>query len=110
MCNVSASFVKNEEGEIKACGNDTEVGMLNYFRDTVKWDPEAKQERIKADRNNELVVFETPFNSERKRMQTAWLKPDDKSVRLFVKGAPDKMMPQCAEFLGKNGEWQKLTD
>ena len=58
-------------------------------------------------RNKDHIVKIFPFSSEKKKMATIY--QDDKgAIYVFVKGAPDFLIPYCNKFVDKNGRQAKL--
>ena len=54
----------------------------------------------------QLKIF--PFSSEKKKMATTYM--DDKGIKyVFVKGAPDFLLPYCTKYVNKNGSVSKIT-
>lgn len=50
-------------------------------------------------------IGEIPFTSERKRHATIHLDPDDpRALLVFVKGAPEILLPKCRHLMTENGE------
>lgn len=76
------------------------MGILNYLlASKVGGIPEAIERR----KDENFVEFKIPFNSSRKRQITA-VKFDDDIVRVYVMGAPDRLLPKCvAEVAGTGG-------
>lgn len=59
-------------------------------------------------RNRDKIKKIFPFSSEKKKMATVF--EDDKGkLYLFVKGAPDFMLPACSHFINKEGASTKIN-
>ena len=59
-------------------------------------------------RNRDRIKKIFPFSSERKKMATCY--EDEKGkLYLFVKGAPDFMMPSCNQYINKDGGLSKIN-
>jgi Ca2+-transporting ATPase len=54
------------------------------------------------------VIFEIPFDSERKAMSVIVRKPDDSRI-MYTKGAPEVILEKCTQEL-RNGQVEKLTE
>lgn len=59
-------------------------------------------------RNRDQQLKVLPFSSEKKKMATVY--QDDKGTKyVFVKGAPDFLLPYCTKYVNKNGSVSKIT-
>ena len=59
-------------------------------------------------RNDDHYLKVFPYNSENKKMATVY--QDDKGrLLVFLKGAPELILPFCTKFINKNEVKQKLT-
>ena len=95
--NINASptlTVKGNNVINKQIGNKTDCGLLEM---AFRMGYDYKQFR---NRDQQLKVF--PFSSSKKKMATVY--QDDKGViYVFVKGAPDFLLPYCTKYVDKNG-------
>lgn len=63
---------------------------------------------FKKFRNREQQTKIFPFSSEKKKMATAYV--DDRGTQyVFVKGAPDFLLPYCTKYVNKAGSVSKIT-
>lgn len=90
VCYNGSAFIETlENGEKKAKGNVTEVGIINYLTAS-KFDTE---EMIDARINTLNPLFTIPFSSARKRSSQVIAHPTIAGgVRVYVKGAPDMVL------------------
>ena len=59
-------------------------------------------------RNRDQMAKIFPFSSEKKKMATVY--NDDKGTQyVFVKGAPDFLLPYCTKYINKSGSVSKIT-
>ncbi|HEU20390.1 MAG TPA: cation-transporting P-type ATPase [Deltaproteobacteria bacterium] len=93
VCNDSD--ISEEDGQWKVTGEPTE-GALRTLARKAGFDG-ADYERL-------AVV---PFESENKFMATLNRVPDN-GIRIFVKGAPDRLLDRCDAQQGENGEKEPL--
>ena len=85
---------------IDQIGNKTECALLEM---AFRMGYDYKKFR---NRDQQLKVF--PFSSEKKKMATTYM--DDKGLKyVFVKGAPDFLLPYCTKYVNKNGSVSKIT-
>ena len=81
-------------------GNKTDCALLEM---SFKMGHNYKKIRNK---NQQLKVF--PFNSEKKKMTTIY--EGDKGIKyLFIKGAPDFLLPHCTKYINKNGSVSTIS-
>lgn len=98
--NMTASTFM-EDGKVKAKGNMTEVALLQYLIDAgIKYDL----------KDNETPILRLPFSSEYKFMVTVWEKADGKSLRLFVKGAPERIFSKCSHYFANGGIYKSINN
>ncbi|OAA43373.1 ATPase, P-type, transmembrane domain protein [Beauveria brongniartii RCEF 3172] len=79
-------------------GNATDAAVLKFAASTLQ----SEQEPAKMPR-----VFQIPFNSKNKYMLTVHSNVDEKEskhYRVFVKGAPDVLLPACTSY------WSRKAD
>jgi Ca2+-transporting ATPase len=60
-------------------------------------------------RNREKVQKIFPFSSSKKKMATVY-QDDHGSKFVFVKGAPDFLIPYCTKFINAEGTQSKMTN
>lgn len=115
LWNSSARFELNdnldpsEKGEVYMTkGNVTEQGLLKFFRGAITGE---KCVEIKNSLNEDNVLCEIPFTSDRKKASIVVRQPEmegtDHEVRVYCKGAPDMLLPFtdyviCADGLTRN--------
>ena len=81
-------------------GNKTECALLEM---AFRMGYDFKKFR---NRDNQIKVF--PFSSEKKKMATCYA--DEKGTNyVFVKGAPDFLLPYCTKFINKSGSISKIN-
>jgi Ca2+ transporting ATPase len=104
LCNNSNAnpIITHQKGSIaiEQIGNKTECALLEMaYR--MGYD-------YKKFRNKDHIVKVFPFSSEKKKMAAVY--QDDKgSIYVFVKGAPDFLIPYCSKFVDRNGRQAKVT-
>lgn len=105
ICNNSSAnpkFVqeRNQPLRIEQIGNKTECALLEVaYRMGYDYEKFRNRDRLKK-------TF--PFSSERKKMATVY--EDEKGkLYLFVKGAPDFMLPSCSHYVNKDGGVSKIN-
>ena len=81
------------EGDAGMTGDPTEVALFEAAR-------EAGYMRIELEREWPRIA-ELPFDSERKAMST--LHRHEDAVEVFVKGAPESLLPRCEQTLNMSG-------
>ena len=105
VCNNSSANPKfiQERGQalkIDQIGNKTECALLEVaYRMGYDYEKFRNRDRIKK-------IF--PFSSEKKKMATCY--EDDKGkLYVFVKGAPDFMIPACTQYVKEDGGIAKIN-
>ena len=105
VCNNSSAnpkFIQDRGQPLKIdqIGNKTECALLEVaYRMGYDYEKFRNRDRIKK-------IF--PFSSERKKMATVY--EDDKSkLYVFVKGAPDFMLPSCSHYVKEDGGLAKIN-
>jgi calcium-translocating P-type ATPase len=96
----------NQTTEEVGSGNVTELGLLNYLRDSgvaVKDTIATRTEMSTAG-----VEMQIPLNSERKRSTIVLPKGD--GFRIYCKGAPEVVIEYCTEMVYAGGDRRELTD
>lgn len=88
-------LLDQKSGLIKRMGNATECALL-AMAETMGY----KYEKI---RNPTKELLSIPFNSKRKRMTTVYKTSDSTQHIMYVKGAPDIMLPFCTKMISKGG-------
>ena len=100
--NANPKFIqdRNQPLRIEQIGNKTECALLEVaYRMGYDYEKFRNRDRIKK-------IF--PFSSERKKMATVY-EDERGKMYLFVKGAPDFMMPACSHFINEDGGVSKIT-
>lgn len=105
ICNNSNANPKfnSDKGQlrIEQNGNKTECALLE-----VAYRMGFDYEKF---RNRDKIKKTFPFSSERKKMATVY--EDDKGkLYLFVKGAPDFMLPACSSFVNRDAGISKINE
>ena len=96
-CN-SASVVPDKHGRSwQVIGDPTEGALV----------VSAMKAGIDLDGTPRRVVFEIPFDSERKAMSVIIQRPDQASRMMYTKGAPEVILAHCAREL-RNGQVEEL--
>jgi magnesium-transporting ATPase (P-type) len=86
-------------------GNPTEVGLIKFLQDAEI--PVHDIVRQKLGRIEAVV----PFSTIRKRSVTAVRHPlKDDTVRIYVKGAPEFIVPKCSRTFEVDGRVVPMTD
>jgi len=98
LCNNA--ILENENGTWRIMGDPTEGSLIVAAA-------KAGLERAELEKMYPRV-WEGPFTSERKRMTTVHLTPEEEQIA-FVKGAPEIILERCTHVL-ENGKEKKLTD
>ena len=105
ICNNSSANPKfvSEKGcalKVDQIGNKTECALIE-----VSYNMGYDYEKF---RNRDRIKKIFPFSSEKKKMATVY--EDEKGkMYLFVKGAPDFMIPSCTHFVNKDGGLSKIN-
>lgn len=86
ICNSTAEIIKKKDGYIRQ-GNGTECALIESALKT------DKKLDYKAYRLKYAVVDRKPFSSQAKMMETVII--NDGIARKLIKGAPEKVLPQC---------------
>ena len=96
--NNSAYIEMTENSFYVPVGNGTEVSLLKWLQDADV--PVHDKIREKQGR----VLFSRPFDSKLQRSVIAVQHPqDDNIVRVYVKGAPEIIIPKCRTHFGEDG-------
>lgn len=82
-------------------GNKTDCALLEM---AFRMGYDYKKYRNK---DQQLKVF--PFSSEKKKMATVYLDNEKNTQYVFVKGAPDFLLPYCTKYVRNNGTVGKVT-
>jgi magnesium-transporting ATPase (P-type) len=94
-------------------GNPTDCAMLaltyelGYDYNSIRADPDFQEgdKSLKIGRNQAQVV---PFQSEIKCM--FWAVPHGDGIRVYVKGAGEKVLAACTHYLAQDGKEEKVLD
>ncbi|BFU25721.1 calcium-translocating P-type ATPase, PMCA-type, putative [Entamoeba histolytica HM-1:IMSS-B] len=103
-CNKSiSSAVYMEDGILKTIGNKTECALLGYcLKQNI--DYEARYTKLSS-----IIYQQFAFSSARKRMSTI-IYNEDKSLHMFLKGAPEVILSKCSKYMKKDGTTVILTE
>ncbi|ELP94658.1 cation-transporting ATPase, putative [Entamoeba invadens IP1] len=98
-----STAVYEEDGIMKTIGNKTECALLGFVL-------RQHTEYIKRAENLAPKIYQQfAFSSARKRMSTLVFN-EDKSVHMFLKGAPEAVLAKCSKYMKKDGSISDLTD
>jgi Ca2+ transporting ATPase len=87
-------FAKNHNGDVEIKGSsDTEVALLKFYL-------EMKLNHNEFKRNPAINVL--PFNSDIKYMASLYKDHKSDGYKIFVKGAPDKILTRCSHGIDSN--------
>lgn len=102
--NSSATITvdENDSRKMKRLGNATECALLS-MADEMGYD-------YKNHRNAKKEKLMIPFDSKRKKMTTVYSTNNPAEFMVYVKGAPDIVLPYCESIIGENGEVHPLGD
>ena len=101
--NANPRFIaeRGQPFRIEQNGNKTECALLEV---AYNWGYDYEKFR-----NRDRVKKVFPFSSEKKKMATVY--EDEKGkMYLFVKGAPDFMIPACSHFINQDGGVSKINE
>lgn len=122
-----------QKGDIKeeVTGNKTEGALLILVNDVLGWKTDPQKKTVKQisvhqeDGSDSIVeqeisgynyvreieyeeaglkVRQWPFNSTKKRMSTLVKTRKDQSLRIFTKGASEKILEICTHYINEHGE------
>lgn len=104
ICANSQAYVilDSKTKQERKIGNATECALLAM----------AEQRGFKYSdyRLPEKEVFVIPFNSTRKRMTSVYRTNDQGKYIVYVKGAPDQLLPCCSDIILEGGHARKITE
>eukprot|EP00826_Nyctotherus_ovalis_P045829 TRINITY_DN5107_c0_g1_i3.p1 TRINITY_DN5107_c0_g1~~TRINITY_DN5107_c0_g1_i3.p1 ORF type:complete len:701 (-),score=233.66 TRINITY_DN5107_c0_g1_i3:128-2230(-) len=101
--NSSATItIDDNTGREKRLGNATECALLS-MSDEMGYN----YKNVRNLRKERLMV---PFDSKRKRMTTVYSTDSDSEFIVYVKGAPDIMLPYCSSIIDENGRVSPLQE
>eukprot|EP00878_Enallax_costatus_P000995 GHUV01001127.1.p1 GENE.GHUV01001127.1~~GHUV01001127.1.p1 ORF type:complete len:1156 (+),score=304.08 GHUV01001127.1:371-3838(+) len=101
--NSKAFLIEHADLPIEFVGNRTECALLIL---TKKWGVDYKQVREDyADRTVEVYAF-----SSAKKMASVLVKHDDKTLRLYNKGAAEWVLKRCVSYVNEYGEVVPMTE
>lgn len=83
-------------------GNATECALLSMAE---SMGYKYQDYRIKS---NEILVI--PFNSKRKRMTSVFKTNNSEKLIVYVKGAPDLLLPSCSSIISEGGKIVPLSE
>lgn len=89
--NCESRIEVNDESKYEPTGNGTECGMLKMLQDC-----DFDLNKHFLEKEGRVLTF-IPHNSYEKRSIAACLLPDDQTVRIFVKGAPEILVQKCSK-------------
>lgn len=97
-CHNTTANCGVKDGKETFTGNRTEIALLKLAKE---WGYEYEEHRSQKD-----IIFQVPFNSNIKRMETV-VKIDDQ-IYAFVKGASEVVLNLCDYYLNSEGRRRKL--
>ena len=100
--NASPTIARDNQGQVtnNQVGNKTDCALLEM---AFRMGYDYKKFRNK---DKQLNVF--PFSSEKKKMASVYA--DEKNINyVFVKGAPDFLIPYCTRYINKTGSISKIN-
>jgi len=113
LCNEARVLFNTEEDKYERFGEPTEAALkvlveklkLGGGERSNKQDSQFFNEKITSQWTKEATL---EFSRDRKSMSVL-CSQDGKNRTLFVKGAPDNLLPRCTKVMLKDGSVQKLT-
>lgn len=85
ICN-SANLSLEEDNNLSILGDTTEGALLLWALDTYQMSPEKV-------RSSGSLLVEAPFDTKTRKMSVIW--KEDKLTTLYLKGAPEVILPLC---------------
>jgi P-type Ca2+ transporter type 2C len=101
----STASLEEKNGKLVTIGNTTEGALLNWLK-IGGWFQTAAIDYV-ALRSENPILYQIHFSSDRKRMTTV-ARVDDRMVTL-VKGAPERILARCEQYLAADGTPRELT-
>ena len=98
IANNITAYAEKTDGKVKAKGNPTEAALLNFLIDRKEDFEKAKKEAVR----------ELPFSSEYKFMSTIIKLDGSNKYRLYVKGAPERVLEYASELRAENGALEDI--
>lgn len=98
ISNNITAYAEKEDGKLKAKGNPTEAALLNFLIDRKEDYEKSKEEPVR----------QLPFSSEYKFMSTIIKLKDSDKYRLFIKGAPERVLEYACKIRLENGKEEDI--
>lgn len=99
VINNITAYTEKEDGVMIAKGNPTECALLQYLIDS----------DIKYEKEKNKPILALPFSSEYKFMVSIYQK-EDGVIRLYIKGAPERVLQRCTHYLSAGNVKEITTD
>lgn len=93
--------------ETKVVGYPTEMALLDHCEKIAGSTDSYKAERLAWEPNKVVTI---PFSSETKRMTSVYYIPELDVLRVFCKGAPDRLIADTTHILSQDGSLKVATD
>jgi len=92
---------EGEEGEVRACGSASELGLYRFFQTVVTVRESVSIETYRA---RHTKMFEVPFTSSLRWQASVHVLSESRGRELLlIKGAPEDIRAKCSTYLNKNG-------
>lgn len=102
VVNNMSAYIEDIEGKKTACGNPTECALLQYLLD--------HNLDIELVKHNKPSIHVLPFKSDYKFMISVYELEKESVMRLYVKGAPERVIDNCSEYLAENGTYKPINE
>jgi Ca2+ transporting ATPase len=99
VINNITAYCESEDGKLIARGNPTECALLQYLIDS----------NIKYEKNKRKPIYSLPFSSEYKFMVTMYETDDKNKIRLYIKGAPERVLLRCTHYVATGSEIREIS-
>ena len=107
LYNSTAYIEMSENSFYVPVGQGTEVSLIKWLQDAEI----AVHETLSPKKRSALVRAQVPFSSALKRSVTCIKHPElEDMVRIFVKGAPENVIPDCVDTYDEDGNKVPLDE
>jgi len=96
------TFVQKVNGKLTATGNFTECAIIQYLIDNKLYTEELKE------KSGLLGLL--PFKSDYKFEAHLFNKNDEKTYKIYLKGAPEFVFQYCSQYMTKTGEFKPFNE
>lgn len=100
LANNLTAFAEKVDGKMTAKGNFTEVAILQYLIDNI-----SKYNNLVSDK----IVRRLNFNSDNKYMVTLVKTTKKNGYRLYVKGAPERLLSLCSLLYVSDSKTENIS-